>query len=83
VWLTGYAFAPTTITVPVGTTVTWINMDPVLDVPEGHDITIPGLAQIFLAEGETFSYTFTEPGVYNYACELHSALSMDGRVIVE
>jgi plastocyanin len=74
---------PTAITVPVGTTVTWINKDPVLDVPEGHDITIPGLAQIFLAEGETFSYTFTEPGVYNYACELHTALSMDGRVIVE
>jgi hypothetical protein len=33
-----------------------------------------------LAQGEQFSYTFTEPGTYDYFCEPHP--SMQGQIVV-
>src|SRR5438309_9445095 len=55
----GFAFSPATISVPVGTTVTWTNKDAV-----GHDVT--GLNNPFasktLAPGQSFSFTFNQVG---------------------
>jgi plastocyanin len=52
-----FAFAPATVAVPVGTTVTWTNDD-----QDAHTVT---------ATGQTFSFTFTRPGRYDYLCTIH------------
>lgn len=67
------------LTVSVGTTVTWTNDDPemlhtVTDVDGRFDSG-------FLELGESWSYTFTEPGEYEYYCLPHPW--MRAMVIVE
>jgi plastocyanin len=62
-----YWFEPTYRTVPVGTTVTWVNGD-----DESHTVTNDlGLFDEEIWPGDTWSYTFTEPGVYFYYCQPH------------
>jgi plastocyanin len=62
------AFDPTTITIKEGTTVTWINEDPMLH----HVVHLPEVtnAELFnsgpLSTGQSYSYTFTKKGRYNY-----------------
>ncbi len=70
-------FVPTIITVAVGTTVTWTNIS-----REEHTVD----SDILLFEsglfklGESFSYTFTLPGIFYYLCLAHD--DMPGRVHV-
>jgi plastocyanin len=65
-----YAFAPSALTIPVGTTVTWTNED---SAP--HTVTVSKGPQKFsspnLQKGDTFSFTFTQPGTYSYFCAVH------------
>jgi plastocyanin len=70
-------YLPSTITVPVGTTVQWTNHD-----EETHTVTSttgsfgsPGLDL-----DETYTYTFTTPGTYPYGCDLHPF--MGGTIVV-
>lgn len=76
----GYAFTPASITVKAGTTVTWTNQDDVR-----HDVMTDtegkGPSSELLAKGESYSFTFTEPGTYTYHCSPHPY--MKGTVIVE
>ncbi len=79
------AFVPRSITVPVGATVTWINRDPMdHTVSEGDP---PGSASIFdsglLGPQQRWSYTFTEPGSWEYFCRTHPSLMRDSEVIVQ
>ena len=60
----------------VGTTVTWINMDSVQ-----HTVTGEGWGSGTLRPGESWSYTFTQPGTYFYKCTIHP--EMTGLVMVE
>jgi plastocyanin len=66
-------YSPENLTVTVGTTVTWVNDDPVTHtitsttVPSGAKSFTSG----FLAYQNKFSYTFTVPGVYYYYCTIH------------
>lgn len=73
-----YAFAPATLTVKEGTTITWTNGDSVV-----HTVTSD--TGIFdsgdLAKGQTFSYTFTTAGTYPYHCTPHKA-KMAGTIVV-
>mgnify|MGYP003694162187 CR=1 FL=1 len=67
-----------TLTVPVGTTVTWLNKD--------EDVhTVVSTTQAFRSPGletdDAYSYRFTKPGVYQYFCTLHPL--MTGKVIVK
>jgi len=57
------AMAPTHLRVPVGTTVTFVNP---ADNANIHGATqfFEGLFDVRLLPGESFSYTFTEPGEY-------------------
>ena len=73
-----FAYAPVTITIKVGTTVTWTNKDSVR-----HTVTSDtGLFDSGLfGKGESFSYTFTETGTFTYFCTPHPY--MKGTVIVE
>lgn len=73
-----FAFNPSTLTVKVGTNVTWINQDSTQhQVKEDNGLFLSSL----LGNGQTFTYTFTTAGTYNYVCNIHS--SMKGEVIVE
>jgi plastocyanin len=72
-----YAFGPSELTVPVGTTVTWTNKD-----DEAHTVTSETKAfkSSALDTDDTFSFTFNEPGTYKYFCSLHA--HMRGTVVV-
>lgn len=62
-----YWFEPTYEAVPVGTIATWTNTD-----DESHTVTNDlGLFNQEIWPGETWSYTFTQPGVYFYFCQPH------------
>ncbi len=69
-------FAPSPFTVAPGTTVTWKNEDSMIHQVGSGDFVSPPLAQ-----GEIFSYTFFEPGVYDYFCPIHPF--MKGAIVVE
>ena len=79
-------FSPTPLTVPIGTTVAWANMDDVdivcYFVRRLHTVTSDtGLFHSELTEkSNVFSYTFTEAGVFGYHCALH--IWEVGKVIV-
>ncbi len=78
------AFLPQTVTVPRGTNVTWINLDTIQYqvANSGTETLGPGL--LFrsnpLGKGDSFSYTFTNPGTFRYTCIIHPY--MWGAVIV-
>ena len=73
-----FKFTPATVTVPIGTTVTWVNRD-----DDAHTVTADDgrLASAGLDHGEQFSYRFTAPGNYAYHCALHPR--MTARIIVK
>jgi plastocyanin len=75
-----FSFGPVTLTVPVGTTVTWINRD---DIP--HTVVSSDDPKAFkskvLDTDEKFSYTFTKAGTFPYFCSVHP--KMTGKVIVQ
>ena len=67
----GNLFVPTEKTVAVGTTVTWINMD-----PEDHDVVTNDLSILspLIKPGESWAFTFEAPGTYAYLCDLHTGM---------
>jgi plastocyanin len=73
-----FSFGPATLTVAVGTTVTWTNRD---DIPH----TVVSDDKVFkskvLDTDEKFSYTFSKPGTYGYFCSIHP--KMTGKVVVQ
>ncbi len=72
-------FVPQGIKVKPGTTVTWVNEDPVVhNVSEIHSVFLSPV----MKQGDRFSFTFDKPGVYRYQCTFHHPL-MNGVVIVE
>ena len=73
-----FTFNPDTVTIPVGSTVTWTNKD-----DEPHTVT--SSENVFTSLGldtdETFSHTFATPGTYTYYCKLHP--HMTGTIVVK
>jgi plastocyanin len=64
----GFAFTPATLTVPVGTTVTWRNTTSAPHtVTSDTGNTLNGM----LSTGGTYSFTFTTAGTYAYHCSIH------------
>ena len=78
------AFAPTVTRVAVDSEVTWKNVDFLPHVISGVGWgSVEGYANTagsMLNPGGSFSFTFTKPGLYPYACFLHPGMS--GVVIV-
>lgn len=64
--------------VPVGTTVTWTNDDSVIHTVTAVDESFDSG---FMREGDTWSYTFDEPGEYEYFCTPHPW--MRAKVVVQ
>lgn len=75
-------FEPAEITVDAGTTVVWQNESALPHtVTAGERGSPPGMFEADVAAGDSFSFTFDEPGTYPYYCEIHPGMS--GTVIVE
>jgi|SRR5579859_1582735 len=75
-----FSFGPASLTVAVGTTVTWTNRD---DIP--HTVVSTDEVKTFkskvLDTDEKFSFTFNKAGTYPYFCSIHP--KMTGKVIVQ
>lgn len=76
--IVNFTFTPETLTVKVGTTVTWTNNDstthrPVSDTGVFDSGDLP--------PGAAFSFTFNNTGTYSYHCSIHPY--MTGKVIVQ
>src|SRR6202790_5773059 len=73
-----FSFGPGTLTVAVGTTVTWTNRD---DIPH----TVVSTDGVFKSKvrdtDEKFSYTFAKAGTYPYYCTIHP--KMIGQIVVQ
>lgn len=75
--ITDFAFSPAELTITVGDSVTWTNLDAVEHTATATDGSWDtGL----LGQGESGSITFTAPGTYDYLCTPHP--SMTGRIVV-
>ena len=74
----GSQFSPDTLTVPVGTTVEFVNKDTV-----SHTVTSDtgDFDSPTLKEGESFKFLFNEKGTFAYHCSIHT--SMKGTIVVE
>ncbi len=73
-----FGFSPANLQVKAGTTVTWTNYDRTPHTVTFRDSSLKSSG--ILNQGDTFSYTFTTPGVYAYYCDLHE--TMTGQVTV-
>jgi plastocyanin len=62
------SFQPGETTVAVGTTVTWSNEDGVSHTTTSEETVWDSGT---MAGGDTFSFSFDEPGTYAYFCEIH------------
>ncbi|MDD4969417.1 MAG: cupredoxin domain-containing protein [Paludibacter sp.] len=79
VTIAGYAFSPSTLTVKVGTSVTWTNKDAAI-----HTATSTSATSAFdsgdLQLNKSFTFKFTTAGTYPYICIYH--IDMKGTIIV-
>ncbi len=73
-----FSFTPMEITISAGSQVTWINKD---DVPH----TVVSVDHQFKSKAldtdEKFSFTFPNPGTYEYFCSVHP--KMTGKIVVK
>ncbi len=71
-------YSPSPYTVKAGSTVTWANKD-----TSAHTVTSVGSNTIdsgVIPAGGTYSFTFTQPGTYQYYCTIHPW--MKGTIVV-
>jgi len=73
-----FTFGPEKLTVKAGTTVTWTNED---DIPHMVASATKAFKSKALDTDDSFSFTFTMPGTYEYFCSLHPR--MTGTIVVE
>jgi plastocyanin len=74
----GFMFTPKTLTVPVGTTVTWKFDDSTQHTVTADDNSFTSSA---LGSGQTYTHTFTTAGRVNYHCSIHTF--MTGTIVVQ
>jgi plastocyanin len=69
-------FGPSILRIDQGTEVTFVNLDPII-----HNVSANGWGQLDdMHEGDAFTATFREDGVYPFACSYHPG--MTGAVVV-
>jgi plastocyanin len=78
VTIADFAFSPPMLTITAGDTVTWTNEDPVVHTATS---TTGAFDSGDLAQGASFSFTFTTPGTYAYVCTPHP--EMTGQIVVQ
>lgn len=84
--ISGFKFQTEVLTVPSGTTVSWVNRDPYfhtvtsgktdgpVNEPDGR------FDEDLKNEGDVINVTFSTPGVYTYYCKQHNAMNAEIRV---
>lgn len=76
--ISNFTFTAPLVTVPAGTTVTWVNED---DIP--HTVVAEDKktfrSKVLDTDG-VFAFTFTAPGTYAYFCSIHP--HMTGKIVV-
>jgi plastocyanin len=72
VTIQNFAFNPPTLTVKVGTEVTWTNQDSTT-----HTVTFDtgGTKSGDLAQGATYKQTFSSAGTLSYHCSIHPTMT--------
>ncbi|MFL6449094.1 MAG: metallophosphoesterase [Bryobacteraceae bacterium] len=73
-----FSFTPKSMTVKIGTTVTWMNRD---DIPHNVVSTERKFSSPVLDTDQAFSFKFLEPGSYPYFCKIHPM--MTGTVVIQ
>jgi len=73
-----FTFGPDSLTVPVNSTVTWINKDDVPHVIASNDGVFKSKA---LDTDDKYYYTFSKAGTYPYYCSIHP--KMVGKIVVQ
>lgn len=85
IFLSQNSFSPNGLTVKSGSTVFWINLDYPAGVdPEIHNVIFTSGTTAHsgdMANGNSYSFTFTAPGTYAYYCSYHPP-GMKGTVTV-
>jgi plastocyanin len=76
--ISGFAFNPATVTIKVGETITWTNLDTAAHTIAASDNS---WSSGNVAKGASFSHTFETAGSFDYICGIHP--SMKGTVIVQ
>jgi plastocyanin len=75
-----FNFEPSTLTVTVGTAITWVNQD-----EEPHNIVNLGKPRLFRSQGldggDKYTFVFDKPGTYEYVCSVHP--HMHGVIVVK
>ena len=71
-----FVFDSSDLTIKVGDTVTWTNND-----GAAHTVKIGTIESDNMSKSDTFSFTFSEVGTFEYICGLHPY--MKGKIIVE
>jgi plastocyanin len=76
VFIFNYGFFPSTMTVPAGTTVTWVHQGGSTPHTTTSDA---GSAEAWdsgvLQNGASFSHTFNAPGTFHYHCSFHAIMT--------
>ena len=73
-----FTFAPALLTVKAGTTVKWLNED---DIPHTVASSTRAFKSKALDTDDSFAFTFSTPGTYEYFCSLHP--HMKATIVVE
>jgi plastocyanin len=76
-----YQFAPATLTIAVGGSVTWTNDDSDIHSVAADDGDPVMFKSAGLDTDDKYSFTFTRPGTYLYHCTLHP--HMTGKIVVQ
>ncbi len=88
------SFEPVRTIIEAGDVVEWKNVgnqlhhvttDPSAALKKNDVSSPPGAKTFdsgFLKPGETFSETFSVPGIYRYTCAVHEANGMNGELVV-
>ncbi|MEE3083106.1 MAG: plastocyanin/azurin family copper-binding protein [Candidatus Thermoplasmatota archaeon] len=76
--ISGMAFSPNSITISVGDTITWTNLESMSHTATGDNNEFNSGT---LGKDQSFSFTFTTAGTYTYHCAFHGG--MTATIIVE
>lgn len=78
VTIDNFTFEPVDLTIPVGTTVKWLNHD---DIPHTVVESNKAFRSKPLDTDDSYSFTFANAGTFSYFCSLHP--KMTGKIIVK
>ena len=73
-----FTFGPDALTVPVNSTVTWVNKD---DIPHTVVAKDGAFKSRALDTDQKFSFKFDKAGTYSYFCSVHP--KMVGKIVVQ